>query len=102
MAIFPPLDIGRDALLAHERALGVTGHNIANVDTPGFSRQRVVLQSVSSLSSPFGRGVTVAGVEQAIDPFLEARRLASASSLAAATTGRELLDRVQGIFPVQG
>jgi flagellar hook-associated protein 1 FlgK len=46
--------------------------------------------------------VRLVTVEQAVDPFLEARRLASASSLAAATTNRELLDRVQGLFPVQG
>ena len=39
MAIFAPLSIGKQALLASERALGVTGHNIANVNTPGYSRQ---------------------------------------------------------------
>jgi flagellar hook-associated protein 1 FlgK len=102
MAIFPPLAIGRDALLAHERALQVTGHNIANVNTPGFSRQRVLFEAVDPGISGFGRGVRVIGVEQAVDPFLEARRLATASSLGGATTNRELLDRVQNLFPVQG
>ncbi len=44
----------------------------------------------------------MSGVEQIVDPFLEARRNASASDLAAATTSRDLLDRVQTAFPVQG
>ncbi|MBT8357166.1 MAG: hypothetical protein HKO79_01140, partial [Desulfobacterales bacterium] len=29
------LDIGRGALLSHQRAISTTGHNIANVNTPG-------------------------------------------------------------------
>jgi hypothetical protein len=34
--------------------------------------------------------------------FLEARQLASSSSLGGATTGRQLLDRLQSLFPVGG
>lgn len=101
MAIFGPLSIGSNALLTHERALQVTGQNIANVNTRGYSRQRAVLNPIPGADG-IGRGVRLVTVEQTVDPFLEARRLASASSLAAATTGRELLDRVQGLFPVQG
>ena len=101
MAFFLPLTIARDALLAHQRALQVTGHNIANVNTPGFSRQRAELAAIT-IGDGFGAGVRATAVQQAIDPFLEARRLASASTLAAATTGRDLLDRVQALFPVQG
>lgn len=101
MAIFLPLTIGRDALLAHQRALEVTGHNIANVDTPGFSRQRAVLSSVPPADGEIGRGVTVRGVEQAIDQFLEARRLANASTFAGAATGHELVAQLEALFPVQ-
>jgi flagellar hook-associated protein 1 FlgK len=101
MSFFFPLAIAREALLAHQRALGVVGHNIANVNTPGFSRQRAELGAIT-LGDRVGAGVRVVDVRQAIDPFLEARQLASASALAAATTSRDLLDRVQGLFPVQG
>ena len=101
MGFFFPLTIAREALLAHQRALQVTGHNIANVNTPGFSRQRAELAAIV-IGDGFGAGVRVTAVQQAIDPFLQARRLASASTLAAATTGRDLLDRVQALFPVQG
>jgi flagellar hook-associated protein 1 FlgK len=48
----------------------------------------------------FGTGVEVAAVVRSVDGFLEARQLASASSLGGATTGRQLLDRLQSLFPV--
>ncbi len=102
MSIFAPLTIARQALLAQQRALQVTGQNIANVNTPGYSRQSVVLTSVPPEGDAVGGGVRAGAVLQAVDPFLEARRLASASTLAAATTSRDLLDRIQGTFPVQG
>lgn len=102
MSIFAPLSIGRQALLAQQRALQVTGQNIANVNTPGYSRQRAVLTAVPPAGDTIGGGAHVIGVEQLIDPFLEARRSASASALASATTSRDLLDRVQTAFPVQG
>jgi flagellar hook-associated protein 1 FlgK len=102
MPLFAPLSIGRAALLAQQRALQVTGQNIANVNTPGYSRQRATLTTIPPAGDLVGGGVRVDFVEQAVDPFLEARRLASASSLAAATTSRDLLDRIQSVFPVQG
>ena len=102
MSIFAPLSIGRQALLSQQGALQVTGQNIANVNTPGYSRQRADLTAIPPQGSFVGGGSTISGVEQMVDPFLEARRNASASDLAAATTSRDLLDRVQSAFPVQG
>jgi flagellar hook-associated protein 1 FlgK len=37
------LDTARSALLSHQLALNVTGHNVANVDSPGYTRQRLEL-----------------------------------------------------------
>ena len=90
----------RQALLANERAIGVTGHNIANVNTPGYSRQMPLLHASRPDDRGFGTGVEVAAVVRSVDGFLEARQLASASSLGGATTGRQLLDRLQALFPV--
>ncbi len=100
MAIFAPLSIGRLALLANERAIGVTGQNISNVNTPGYSRQSPVLSAGRPDDAGFGTGVAVTDVTRSVDGFLDARLLASSSSLAGATTGRELLDRLQQLFPV--
>ena len=36
------LNIGLSGLSASKTSLSVTGHNISNVNTPGFSRQSTV------------------------------------------------------------
>ena len=38
-------------LVAHQRALDVTGHNIANASTEGYSRQSAVLAAATHCSS---------------------------------------------------
>ena len=100
MALFAPLTIGRKALLASERAIGVTGHNISNVNTPGYSRQTPLLHASRPDYQGFGTGVEVESVVRSVDGFLDARQRTSASSLGGATTGRQLLDRLQALFPV--
>lgn len=71
-------------LLAFQRALNTNGHNIANVNTPGYSRQRVeiVTQTPQSNSSGFiGTGVKTMTVERMYDQFLVDRvRNATSSS----------------------
>ncbi len=99
MAIFPPLSIARSALTAHQRALGVTAQNISNAQTEGYSRQRPRLTPVPAA---FGSGVRLDGVERIVDRFLEERRLEQASTLNAATTQRDVLGRVEGLFPLDG
>ena len=37
--------IGSSALLSYRRALDTIGHNVANVDTVGYSRQQVTLST---------------------------------------------------------
>ena len=68
------------ALSASQRGLDITGQNIANVNTRGYSRQRVDLYSLSpsgarqkyALTSPSaGTGVSVSGISQARDPYLD-------------------------------
>lgn len=68
------LYLGRDALLTHQLAMSVTGQNIANVNTPGYSRQRVNLESTVILSAagPVGTGVKAKGIERIYDQFLNA------------------------------
>lgn len=40
------LDVGARALMANQVALQTAGHNISNVNVAGYSRQKVVLNSV--------------------------------------------------------
>jgi flagellar hook-associated protein 1 FlgK len=55
------LNTGVSALLAYRKALDTAGHNIANVNTPGYTRQRVEL--ASRIGAPMGDGYVGSGVE---------------------------------------
>lgn len=78
---FGGLEIARRALFAQQRVLDVTGHNIANADTPGYSRQRVMLNATNPLPAPgmqrapgaghIGTGVEVGAIQRQSDAFVE-------------------------------
>lgn len=81
MSAFGGLFIGTSAIHAAQRGLDVTGQNIANSATEGYTRQRVDLESIGGPGVPAfwsrydgtGEGVKVAGVTRMNDEFLEAR-----------------------------
>ncbi len=67
------LNVAGNALLTHRKAINVTGNNIANVNTPGYSRQKLILETsapVASSIGPVGSGVEAVSVERIYDRFL--------------------------------
>ncbi len=67
-------EIGKRALLAQQYSLNLTGHNISNVNTPGFTRQQSVMTSTQPFSAAngiFGTGVEVVSVRQLRSIFLD-------------------------------
>jgi flagellar hook-associated protein 1 FlgK len=76
------LGIGQTALAAAQAGLTTTSHNIANVNTPGYSRQ-VVIQSTAGAQSfgagYLGKGTQVATVQRVYSDFLS-RQVQSAQS----------------------
>ncbi len=73
----------RSGLVASQKALDIVGNNVANMNTEGYTRQRVDLisMSASSVASRYavgnttmaGQGVYVSGVSQIRDPYLDVR-----------------------------
>lgn len=66
------LNIGVSALLAFQRSLDVTSHNISNVATDGYSRQRAELTPANAQflgNGYYGNGVQVSTVQRAYDRF---------------------------------
>ncbi|HPO19009.1 MAG TPA: flagellar hook-associated protein FlgK [Rubrivivax sp.] len=94
--------LGTKAMAASQAALATTGHNIANANVQGYSRQQAELASAAgqySGSGYFGKGVDVTTVSRAHDAFLT-REAASARSLAAMDSSRlELLRELETVFP---
>ncbi len=95
------LDLGRGALLAHQKAINITGHNIANVNTPGYSRQRVNLATNSGLlSSPgqMGAGVRASDIQRIYDQFLGSQINKESYNLGKWEAQKSSLERVEIIF----
>lgn len=68
------LEIGKRALLSQQYSLNITGHNIANVNTPGFTRQQSLMASTIPLTSAqgsFGTGVEVTGIRRLRSIFMD-------------------------------
>ncbi|SHK01580.1 flagellar hook-associated protein FlgK [Tepidibacter formicigenes] len=57
------LNIAKSGLFAAQKALNTVGHNIANANTPGYTRQRVELKADSPISYPGGKGMIGTGVD---------------------------------------
>jgi flagellar hook-associated protein 1 FlgK len=76
MSISIGLDTAMRALLAQQLGVDTVSHNISNVNTPGYSRQRVALASIpgigaySATPGP-GGGVEVEGVDRVRDLFID-------------------------------
>lgn len=77
---FMGLYVQREALINAQKALDITGNNISNVNTEGYSRQRVDVCSVANKGhnllyntsvSMAGQGVDTVGVAQVRDKLLD-------------------------------
>ena len=79
------LSTGMSSLRSLQRALDTTSHNIANVSTEGYTRQRVEFQTrqpESSGSGWIGTGVNVSTVRRVYDQFLSQQTRSSGTNLA--------------------
>ena len=101
MSISSLLSIGSRAMTASYAQLTVTGNNIANANTVGYSRQNAELQTAFSQqtgSGFFGKGVNVATVTRAHDDFLT-REASMTSSIAAGDAARSTqLRQMENVF----
>jgi flagellar hook-associated protein 1 FlgK len=99
------LSIGRKALMAQQKGINVTGNNIANVNTPGYSRQRLNLSSdvpVMTGSGLMGSGVTANKVERVYQRFLGVQINNETQSLGQWEAHKDALERVEMIFNESG
>lgn len=96
------MNIGVRALMANQGALQVVSHNIANVNTPGYSRQTAILQTTPGQftgSGYFGKGVDIVTIQRSYSDFLT-KQAAVTQSIAAADASRyDKLSQLEGAFP---
>ena len=101
MSINRLVEIGKSALFTAQQAITVAGHNIANVNTPGFSRQQVTLsENRPENGSPgqIGTGVHAESIRRSFDAFVEEQLLASRERLGEFTASNSALARLEPLF----
>lgn len=99
--LFSAFEIGRAGLRVAQVQLDVAGHNIANVNKEGFSRQRVSLSTQAPLERLYGtlgQGPAISGVERIRDVFLDEVYRRQVSGLGNAETQAALWNRLEDIF----
>jgi flagellar hook-associated protein 1 FlgK len=99
--IFGILDMGKQALLTQQKAIDVTSHNIANVNTPGYSRQRLHMETSEPFSdSPgqIGTGVRAAEIQSVYDRFLSVQINSENESLGEWEAKKEALEKVEMVL----
>lgn len=95
------LKIGVSGLQAAQRALSTTGNNITNVNTPGYSRQRVDFstrqdQILGGLA--IGKGVDIANVSRIVNEFLNVNVQTSGTNVGNAASYNTYSSQVDGLL----
>lgn len=107
MATFGEFTVARLGMIASQMALNVTGQNISNINTPGYTRQQLDQYSFitnsgglyhSSSSANVGSGVLLAGVSQLRDPYLDIRFRKEMASVGSTDATLNVLDQLQSVI----
>ena len=95
------MNVGVSALTANQQALTTTGHNIANVNTAGYSRQTVSLKQQVGQNEGngyVGRGVQVNTIVRQYDELLSKQANAASAASNADKARYNLLNQMQEVF----
>ncbi|NOY85635.1 MAG: flagellar hook-associated protein FlgK [Nitrospirae bacterium] len=98
-------NVGRLALFANQKGLEVTSQNIANINTPGYTRQAVSFNTTTPLSTAPGQtgtGVEISEIRRVVNRFIESQITSGESSFGRLETESGLLNRVESIFSAAG
>ncbi len=95
------LNIAKEALMTHQASINVAGHNIANVDTAGYTRQ--VLELTTPIATPsragfFGNGVRSDSVIRQYDRFMVRRLMDQNSDISNLSTQQQTMQGIETTF----
>ncbi|MGZ6236052.1 MAG: flagellar hook-associated protein FlgK [Syntrophales bacterium] len=91
----------RDAILANLTAMNVTGSNIANVNTPGYSRLRPDFGSIGVFNAASDQqqvGVKITSIERLYDKYLDQQVVQQEQYGAYSQSQLDVLNNVQTVF----
>lgn len=101
MGITDIFNIATRGIAAQRQAIEVTSENIANVNTPGYSRQRAIMESgYPNISSgfPIGTGVEVVAIQRSYDNSLQMQLVNGNSTYQQNLTKQTALEQIEPLF----
>jgi len=101
MSLLSVLDAARSALSAQQYGVEVTGHNIANVNTPEYSRQSPIItgrQPEKYSGLLFGRGVDVDTIVRSTNKFVEKQLILEKSNMSSSQEMENYMRILEGLF----
>lgn len=109
---FMGIEIGKRGIHAHQQAIATVGHNLDNINTPGYSRQRVeftpfepiYLPGLNRAETPgqIGQGVVIERIERIRDQLLDKRIIAQASNEGYWTVRDRYISEMEQLYLVPG
>ncbi len=101
MSLAAAMEIGKQGMQVYQVATEVVSENIANVNTPGYSQQRVLLESAPPTTAngfPLGTGVKIASVERVYDSLLQQQLVNAGTTSSYDSTRSQVLQQVEPVF----
>ncbi|MGI5858059.1 MAG: flagellar hook-associated protein FlgK [Tepidanaerobacteraceae bacterium] len=103
MSSFLGIEIAKKALFANQRAQQTVSHNVSNANTPGYSRQRVILESTHTaygmgVNWQMGTGVKISDVDRIRDDFTDRQFRNENSGLGQWDIQSNILKQVEAVF----
>jgi flagellar hook-associated protein 1 FlgK len=101
--IFASFNTAKSGMIAQQRAISTTSHNIANSATKGYSRQRVQIVTTRPISLPgqagqIGTGAQVSAIERVRDTFLDYQIRGESSQLGKYQIKSDYLSQIESVF----
>jgi flagellar hook-associated protein 1 FlgK len=96
MSLSGILQNATSGLNAAQAALNAISDNIANVNTPGYTRKTITQQQ--QVVAGAGQGVDVTGVQLVTDQYLQAASMTAGSQASQYSVYSQFLDNAQGLF----
>ncbi len=99
--IFDALNLGVSGLYVSKTAIDVTGNNVANVNTPGYSKERVdILPSMpmTSYAGVFGTGAKVSQVISTRNNLIDKRVRTANEEMSYYNKLNDTMDEIQSVF----
>lgn len=108
VSTFFGLETARRAINTQQSALLVTGHNISNTNTPGYTRQRINFATTNPYPSPgidqpriagqLGTGVTASSVQRIRDSFTDMQYRTETSKLGYWSAKADMLSQMENVM----